>query len=72
MSKYRNEQEYLVKQALGLPVNQKTYINNIYPCNLGIFFIGKISTSILEKLKIQIELVFHSFFLISNFSVRRS
>lgn len=62
MSKYRNKQEYLVKQALGLPVSQKVYIDNRFPCNLGIFFIGKISTSILEKLKIQIELVFHTFF----------
>jgi len=62
MSKYRNEQNNLVKQALGLPLNQKTYIKNLYPCNLGIIFIGKLSPSILEKLKFQIELVFDSFF----------
>jgi predicted Zn-dependent protease len=62
MSKYRNEQEYLAKQVVGLPINQKAYIHNLYPCYLGILFIGKMSTSILEKIKIQLELVFDSFF----------
>lgn len=62
MSKYRNEQNFLVKQASNLPLNQKIYIKNIYPCYLGILFIGKISPSIFKKLKFQIELVFDSFF----------
>jgi len=62
MSKYRNEQDYLAKQVVCLPINQKAYIHNLYPCYLGILFIGKMSTSILEKIKIQLELVFDSFF----------
>jgi len=62
MSNYRNEQKQLDKQSLGLPLNKKTYIKNLYPCYLGIVLIGKISPSILEKLKFQIELVFDSFF----------
>jgi len=62
MSKYRNAQVFSVKQAVGLPLNQETYINNLYPCYLGVLFFGKISTPILEKLKIHIELVFDSFF----------
>lgn len=62
MSKYRNEQNPLVKQSLGLPLNKKIYYKNIYPCNLGIFFSSKTSPSILDKLKFQIEFVFDSFF----------
>ncbi len=62
MSKYRKEQNFLVKHALNLHLNQKTYVKNLYPCYLGILFIGKISPSILEKLKFQIKLVFDSFF----------
>ena len=62
MSKYRNERNFLVKQALNSPFNQKPYDKNIFPCYLGITFIGDVSTFILEKLKSQIELVFKSFF----------
>ncbi len=62
MSKYRKERNFLVKQVLNSPINQKTYVKNIFPCYLGITFIGDVSTSILEKLKFQIELVFKSFF----------
>lgn len=62
MSKYRKKQRFLLKQALNLPLNLKTYIKNTYPCHLGIFFIGKISPSIFNKLKFQIELIFDSFF----------
>jgi len=62
MSKYRNEQNFLVKQTLGVSANQKTLIKKILPCYLAIIFIGKVSPSILEILKFQIELVFNSFF----------
>jgi len=62
MSKFRNEQNFLIKQSLNLPLNQKPYIKNLFPCYLGVLFIGKVSTSVLEKLKLQIELVFDSFF----------
>ena len=62
MSRYRNEQNFLTKRAVNLPLNQKTYVKNLYPCCLGIVFIGKTFTSILEKLKVHIELVFDSFF----------
>jgi predicted Zn-dependent protease len=62
MSKFRNKQKPINKQAVDLPLNQKTYIKNIYPCILGIVSIGKISLSILEKIKSQIESVFNNFF----------
>ena len=62
MSKYRKEQNFLIRQTLNLPINQKTYIKNLFPCYLGVLFIGKVSPSILEKIKFQIDLVFDSFF----------
>jgi predicted Zn-dependent protease len=62
MSKYRNEQEFLAKQMKNLPLSCKPYIKNIYPCFLEVFFVGKISCSVFDKLKNQIEVVFNSFF----------
>lgn len=62
MSRYRKERNFLVKQVLNSPINQKTYVKNIFPRYLGIIFIGDVSTSILKKLKFQIEFVFKSFF----------
>ena len=62
MSKYRNEQNFLVKKALNLPLNHKTNFKKIFPCHLGIMLIGKVSPSIVEILKFQIKLVFDSFF----------
>ncbi|MFX0047599.1 MAG: hypothetical protein ACFE8G_05445 [Candidatus Hermodarchaeota archaeon] len=62
MSKYRNEQHILVKQPLDVPLNQKTFNKNLYPCYLLILFIGEVSSAISEKLKFRIELVFNSFF----------
>ena len=67
MSKYRNEQNFFITQTLNLPLDQKTYIKNLFPCYLGVLFIGKVSTSILEKLKFQIDLVFDSFFFDTRF-----
>ena len=62
MSKYRNGQEFLAKQLDCLPLNRKLYIRNIYPCYLGIFFIGKSPVPFFCKLKSQVDLVFESFF----------
>ncbi|MHA2283608.1 MAG: hypothetical protein ACXAC5_22430 [Promethearchaeota archaeon] len=62
MPKYRNKRDYLAKQVVGLPLNQKAYIKNIFPSYLGIFFIGKIPKYYFSKLKSHIDLVFDSFF----------
>jgi predicted Zn-dependent protease len=62
MSNFRKKQKSINKQAVDLPLNQNIYIKNIYPCILGIVSIGKISLSILEIIKSQIDSVFNDFF----------
>jgi len=62
MSKYRNKQNFLNKQALPLQSTEKTYRQSIYPCYLGILFIGDISPTILKKIKCSLDQVFDSFF----------
>jgi len=62
MSKYRNEQNFLIKQSLPLHLTKKTYRQSIYPCYLGILFIGNISPTILKKIKFYLVQVFDSFF----------
>lgn len=62
MSKYRNKQNFLIKQALPLQLTKNAYRQSIYPCYLGILFIGNISPTILKKIKFYLEQVFDSFF----------
>ena len=62
MSKYRNKQNLLIKQALPLQFTKNAYRKSIYPCYLGILFIGNISPTILKKIKFYLDQVFDSFF----------
>jgi len=62
MSRYRKRQNFLIKQALPLQVTKKVYRQSIYPCYLGISFIGNISQTILKKIKFYLDQIFDSFF----------
>ncbi len=62
MSKYRNKQNFLIKQALPLQSTKNAYRQSIYPCYLGILFIGNISPTILKQIKFYLDQVFDSFF----------
>ena len=62
MSKYRNKQNFLIKQASPLHLTKKAYRQNIFPCHLGISFIGNVSPTILKKIKIYLDQIFTSFF----------
>ena len=62
MSKFQNGKDFLNKQTLGLPLSQSKYGNIIFPCHLGIIFIGNVSMSMLNKLKFHLNQAFDSFF----------
>jgi predicted Zn-dependent protease len=62
MSRYRIKQNFLIKQALPLQVTKKVNRQSIYPCYLGISFIGNISQTILKKIKFYLDQIFDSFF----------
>ena len=62
MSKYQNGKDFLNKQTLALPINQSKYRQIIFPCHLGIIFIGNVSTSMLNKLRFHLDQTFDSFF----------
>ena len=62
MSRYRNRQNFLIKQAFPLQVTKKVNRQSIYPCYLGISFIGNISQTILKKIKFYLDQIFDSFF----------
>ncbi len=62
MSKFQNAKDILNKQTLTLPLNQSTYRQIIFPCHLGIVFIGNVPTSMLNKLRFHLEQTFDSFF----------
>ncbi len=62
MSNYRNKQNFLIKQALPLQLTKQADRKSIYPCYLGILFIGNISPTILKKIKFYLVQVFDSFF----------
>ncbi len=62
MSKYQNTKYFLINQEISSPISQFRSRKHIYPCHLGIIFIGKISTSILTKLDFYINKIFNSFF----------
>ena len=74
MSKFQNGKDILNKQTLALPINQSTYRQIIFPCHLGIIFIGNVSTSMLYKLRFHLEQTFDSFFFdiqfIENIKIR--
>lgn len=62
MSKFQNSKDFLNKQTLALPINQSIYRQIIFPCHLGIVFIGNVSTSMLNKLRFHLDQTFNSFF----------
>jgi len=62
MSKFQNGKDILNKQTLASPINQSTYRKIIFPCHLGIIFIGNVSSSILNKLRFHLDRTFDSFF----------
>ena len=62
MSKFQNGKDFLNKQTLALPLNQPIYRQIIFPCHLGIIFIGNVSTSMLTKLRFHLDQTFDSFF----------
>ena len=62
MSKFQNGKDFLNKQTLALPINQSIYRQIIFPCHLGIIFIGNVSTSLLNKLRFHLDQTFNSFF----------
>ena len=62
MLKHKNDKYFFSNQEILLPISQYPSIKRIYPSNLGIFFIGKISSSILTKLDYFINKIFNSFF----------
>ena len=62
MSKFQNGKDFLNKQTLALPINQSIYRQIIFPCHLGIVFIGNVSTSMLNKLRFHLDRTFNSFF----------
>lgn len=62
MSKFQNGKDFLNKHTLVLPINQSTNRRIIFPCHLGIIFIGNVSTSMLKKLRFHLEQTFDSFF----------
>ncbi len=74
MSKFQNGKDILNEQTLTLPINQSTYRQIIFPCHLGIIFIGNVSTSMLYKLRFHLEQTFDSFFFdiqfIENIKIR--
>ena len=62
MTKYQNTKYFFINQEIPLLTNQYPSIKHVYPSQLGIIFIGKISTSILTKLDFYINKIFNSFF----------
>jgi hypothetical protein len=62
MLKFQNGKDFLNKQTLVLPTNQSTYRQIVFPCHLGIIFIGNVSTSMLNKLRFHLDQTFDSFF----------
>jgi len=62
MSRFQNGKDFLNKQTPALPINQSRYRQIIFPCHLGIIFIGNISKSKLNKLRFHLEQTFNSFF----------
>ncbi len=74
MSKFQNGKDFLNKHTLVLPINQSTNRQIIFPCHLGIIFIGNVSTSMLNKLRFHLEQTFDSFFygiqFIKNVNIR--
>lgn len=62
MSKFQNGKAILNKQTLALPINKSKYRQIIFPCHLGIIFIGNVSTSMLNKLRFHLDQTFDSFF----------
>jgi len=62
MSKFQIGKDILNKQTLALPINKSKYRQIIFPCHLGIIFIGNVSTSMLNKLRFHLDQTFDSFF----------
>ena len=62
MSKFQNCKDILNKNTLALPINQSTIRQILFPCHLGIIFIGNVSTSMLNKLRFHLDQTFDSFF----------
>ena len=62
MSKYQNTKYFLINQEILSPINQYPYKQHVFPSVLGIIFIGKIPSSLLEKLTYHINKIYNSFF----------
>ena len=62
MPKYQNNKYFFINREIQLLTSQYLSIKHIYPSQLGIIFIGKVSTSILTKIEFYINKIFSSFF----------